>query len=98
MRQLNETDIIKEKLIALRFICDTIGPDGSVNVTVSESEVRRWLNAITDIRNFHYAEVEYHQLTGDMTDEQIQAAKNYVDWLGYHQDTLLEAIMGKFDF
>lgn len=96
-RQLNETDIIKAKLINLRYVVDHLGPDGSVNISLMPEEVRPWLNAITDIRNYHSAQYEVYKQELDESSHEILAAANYLEWLGYHQDSLLTALMGDLD-
>ena len=40
-RQLNETDIIKTKLTNLRFVVDYLGPNGSVNVSLTQDGFTR---------------------------------------------------------
>ena len=93
-RQLNETEIIKRKLVNLRYIIDALGPNGSVNLSLTDEEVRPWLNALTDIRNYHHAQLEqFTQELGEDSDE-IKAAQNYLDWLGFNLDSLLHAMMG----
>lgn len=96
-RQLNETDIIKLKLVNLRHLLDALGPNGSVNLSLTAEEVQPWVNAVTDIRNYHSA--QYEQFKNDMSADsnQVMAAKNYLDWLGYFQDSLLTALMGALD-
>ena len=96
-RQLNETDIIKTKLMNLRFVVDYLGPNGSVNVSLTQDEVHPWLSAINDIRIYHSAQFEEFKkdLEGEGASDQAMAAQNYLDWLGYHQDSLLTAMMGE---
>ena len=97
-RQLNETDIIKTKLTNLRFVVDYLGPNGSVNVSLTQDEVHPWLSAINDIRLYHsaqYEEFKKELLEGEENSDQATAAQNYLDWLGYHQDSLLSAMMGE---
>ena len=96
-RQLNETDIIKFKLVNLRHVLDALGPNGSVNLSLAQEEVQPWVAAVTDIRNYHYA--QYQQFIAEVGEDsnQVMAAKNYLDWLGYFQDSLLTALMGELD-
>lgn len=96
-RQLNEIDIIKAKLTNLRFLVDCLGPNGSVNLSLTQEEVGPWLAALTDIRNYHSAQLE--EFSSELGDDsnQVLAAQNYLDWLGYHQDSLLNALMGELD-
>ncbi|RAV33673.1 DUF2017 domain-containing protein [Corynebacterium heidelbergense] len=96
-RQLNETDIIKAKLVNLRFISDALGPDGSVNVSLTPEETHPWLGAITDIRNYHSAQLEQFAAELGEDSQQVQAGRNYLDWLGFHLDSLLQAVMGELD-
>lgn len=97
-RQLNETDIIKSKLINLQYVTETLGPSGSVNISLSAEEVNPWLAALSDIRNYHYAQLEAEARSlgfsaQDPVDE-LSTKRNYVDWLGFCQDSLLHALMG----
>lgn len=96
-RQLTETDIIKHKLMHLRFVTDALGPNGSVNISLVEEEVRPWLGALADIRNYHAAQLE--QLKDEIGEDadRVQAGQNYLDWLGFHLDSLLTAKMGELE-
>lgn len=96
-RQFTETDIIKAKLRNLRLVGEHLGPDGSVHVSLSTDEVRPWLTAVTDIRNYHAAQLEATKAELGEDSREVVAATNYLDWLGYHQDSLLEAMMGPLD-
>lgn len=97
-RQLNETDIIKGKLLHLRYLVDKLGPNGSVSLSLTEEEVQHWLAGITDIRLYHSAQLEeFREELGEDSD-QVAAAQNYLEWLGFHQDSLLHALMGDMDF
>ena len=94
MRQLNETDIIKSKLLNLRYLIDNLGPNGSVNLSLTADEARSWLAGLTDIRLYHSAQLEQFRAELGEDSDQVAAAQNYLDWLGFHQDSLLTAIMG----
>ncbi|MBB3114815.1 DUF2017 domain-containing protein [Corynebacterium bovis] len=94
-RQLTETDIIREKLRNLRLIGDRLGPDGSVAVTLGPEEARVWLGAVNDVRNYHAAQLDRFREELGPDSEQVQAADNYLEWLGFHQDSLLTAMMGE---
>ncbi|HIW91123.1 MAG TPA: DUF2017 domain-containing protein [Candidatus Corynebacterium avicola] len=96
-RQFNETDIIKAKLLNLRLVGDKLGPDGSVHVNLTEREVQPWLGAMADIRTFHNAELERFRAELGAESKEVAAAENYLEWLGYHQDSLLTALMGELD-
>ncbi|MDN5582039.1 MAG: DUF2017 domain-containing protein [Corynebacterium sp.] len=104
-RQFNETDIIKGKLTNLRLVSELLGPDGSVNVSLNTEQTGPWLNALTDIRAFHNGQIElirkrldeFGETGGQAGADEIAAAENYVEWLGYHQDSLLTALMGPMD-
>ncbi|WP_392452498.1 DUF2017 domain-containing protein [Corynebacterium dentalis] len=97
MRQLNETDIIRNKLLSLRVVADALGPDGSVNLTLSESEARLWTNAVSDIRTYHYQQLQTLIARHGEDDERCVAAQQYMDWLGGHLDSLMFAMMGDLD-
>ena len=93
-RQLNETEIIKSKLMNLALIAEHIGPDGSVNITLSQEEVQPWLSAINDVRNY-YHELCQPALHGAEGPDRVEAAKELIAWLAFHQDSLLQAMMGE---
>lgn len=96
-RQFHETDIIKGKLLNLRLVSDLLGPDGSVHVSLTTEQTGHWLSALTDIRAYHHGKLE--QARGEHGDDapEVQASDNYVEWLGYHQDSLLTVLMGAVD-
>lgn len=97
MRQLNETDIIRNKLLSLRVVADALGPDGSVNLSLGESEARLWTSAISDIRTYHYQQLQTLEARHGAEDPRCQAAQQYMDWLGGHLDSLMYAMMGDLD-
>lgn len=94
-RQFNETDIIKGKLVNLRLVSDVLGPDGSVHVSLTADQTSAWLAALTDVRAYHHGRLE--QVRGEAQDGEVAAMENYLEWLGYHQDSLLTAMMGPMD-
>lgn len=97
MRQLNETDIIRQKLLNLRVVSDALGPDGSVNIALTESEAAMWTNALADIRSYHHEQLKQLALQKGEDSEQVLAATQYMDWLGGHLDSLMYAMMGDLD-
>ncbi|WP_414121907.1 DUF2017 domain-containing protein [Corynebacterium nuruki] len=96
-RQFTETDIIAAKLRNLRLIGEILGPDGSVHVSLSADEVQPWLTALTDIRTYHAAQLEAMEARAGEGSADVAAATDYLEWLGYHQDSLLAAVMGPLD-
>jgi hypothetical protein len=96
-RQFTETDIIKAKLINLRILIDALGPDGSVNISIGTDQAGPWLNAVADIRTYHSAQLDVYRVEHGESSQEAETAANYLDWLGYHQDTLLSAMMGELD-
>jgi hypothetical protein len=104
--QFNETDIIKGKLTNLRLVSDLLGPDGSVHVSLTAEQTSSWLGALTDIRAYHHGRLEQERTAqadgpdgSDGSDRagEIAATENYLEWLGYHQDSLLTAMVGPMD-
>ena len=93
-RQLNETEIIKNKLMNLALIAEHIGPNGSVNITLSQEAVQPWLSANNDVRNY-YHELCQPALHGAEGPDRVEAAKELSAWLTFHQDSLLRAMMGE---
>lgn len=93
-RQLNETEIIKNKLLNLRLVGDYVGPSGSVNITLSQDEVQPWLAAINDVRIYYQAISQPLLFEVEESAEQ-RSAEELLSWLAYHQDSLLRALMGE---
>ncbi|MGP5928931.1 DUF2017 domain-containing protein [Corynebacterium glyciniphilum] len=105
-RQFNETDIIKGKLMNLRLVSEMLGPDGSVHVSLTAEQTNSWLGALTDIRVYHHGRLEQERsdqadgpdsTNGSGRAGEIAATENYLEWLGYHQDSLLTAMVGPTD-
>lgn len=96
-RQFTETDIIRAKLVNLRILVDALGPDGSVNLSLTREQVGPWLNAVADIRTFHAAQLDFYRAGHGEDSDEYRTAQNYVEWLGYHQDSLLTAVAGPLD-
>lgn len=88
MRSLHENDIAKAKLANLQVINSALGPDGGVEVSVSEAEAHQFLAGLNDLRLF----VASGQLRGGESAEQDR--DSLVEWLAYNQDSLLNALMG----
>ena len=68
-----------------------------MNISLSPDEVQPWLGALTDIRQYHTAQLEEFRATLEDNSDQLIAASNYLEWLGYHLDSLLTAVMGELD-
>lgn len=96
-RQLNETDMIRAKLLNLRVVADALGPDGSVNLSLTESEAAMWVNAVADIRLYHHQQLQELLARHGEEAPRCQAAQQYLDWLGGHLDSLMFAMMGDLD-
>ncbi|KQB84896.1 DUF2017 domain-containing protein [Corynebacterium oculi] len=90
LRSFHENDIVRGKLENLQVIVQALGPDGSVNVTLEESQVHSWLAAVNDLRLYVSAGAQ-----GGETPQGVREAERLVEWLAYHQDSLLEAMMGE---
>ncbi|KQB84847.1 DUF2017 domain-containing protein [Corynebacterium lowii] len=87
LRSFHENDIVRAKLENLQVIVEALGPDGSVNVTLDESQVHAWLAGVNDLRLYVAAGAQGN--TGTAPE-----SERLVEWLAYHQDSLLEAMMG----
>lgn len=61
------------------------------------SKLDPWLNAVADIRTYHSAQLDVYRVEHGESSQEVETAANYLDWLGYHQDTLLSAMMGELD-
>lgn len=88
LRSLHENDIIKAKLANLQVVNTALGPDGGVAVTVDEVEAEQFIAALNDMR-LYVASAEAP------TEAAEQDRDNLVEWLGYCQHSLLEALMGE---
>lgn len=90
LRSLHEQDITRAKLENLRAIGDVLGPDGSVMVSISESDAHKWLAGLNDLRLYLFAaEPENPDADRDRL--------NLVEWLAYNQESLLSAMMGPLE-
>ena len=91
LRQLHEPDIISQKLTNLRYIVDALGPDGSVNVSLTYDDVPRWLAGLNDIRTYKAA--AFIDDEGHLPEAGPDAGfdRNFVEWLAVCQESLLEA-------
>ncbi|WIM67253.1 DUF2017 domain-containing protein [Corynebacterium breve] len=87
LRSFHETDIIKAKLENLQLINTVLGPTGGVEVTLDEAEAHQFVAALNDLRL--YVAAEEHGGEGAEMDR-----KNLVEWMGFCQESLLEALMG----
>lgn len=88
LRSLHEADITRAKLENLQVINNALGPDGGVNVTLTEEEAQAWVQAINDIRLF----VAAGEVRGG--EQAAQERDNVVEWLAFNQDSLISAMMG----
>lgn len=90
LRQLHEPDIISQKLTNLRYIVDALGPDGSVNVSLTYDDVPRWLAGLNDIRIYKAA--AFIDDEGHLPEAGPDAGfdRSFVEWLAVCQESLLE--------
>lgn len=88
LRSLHESDITRAKLANLQVINNALGPDGGVNVSITEEEAQAWVAALNDVRLF----VSAGEVRGGEQAEQDR--DNLVEWLAFNQDSLLTAMMG----
>lgn len=88
LRSLHEADITRAKLANLQVVNNALGPDGGVNVNITEEEAQAWVAALNDIRLF----VAAGEVRGGEQAEQDR--DNLVEWLAFNQDSLLTAMMG----
>lgn len=86
LRALHENDIIKAKLENLQAITGAVGPDGGVEISLSESEARQFIAGLNDLRLFLSAA----EVAGE---GERQDRDNLVEWLAFNQDSLLQALM-----
>ncbi|MDO4929018.1 MAG: DUF2017 domain-containing protein [Corynebacterium sp.] len=87
LRSLHEQDITRAKLENLQVVGNALGPDGSVHVSVDESEAHAWVAALNDVRLYLAA-------ADVVADAAAYERESLIEWLAYNQETLLEAMMG----
>lgn len=86
LRSLHETDITREKLTNLHTLIDGLQRGGD-EVSITPEEVDAWLKALNDIR--------LYLASGGVPDTGVAEDRDQlVDWLGYIQESLLQAAMG----
>ena len=86
LRALHENDIIKNKLEDPQAITAAVGPDGGVEISLTEQEAQQFIAALNDLRLFlSAAEVR--------SEGEQQDRDNLVEWLAFNQDSLLTAMM-----
>ncbi|MCT1442135.1 MULTISPECIES: DUF2017 domain-containing protein [Corynebacterium] len=86
MRSLTENDICRAKLENLQVIAQKLGPDGNVAVQLTPEEANQWVAAVNDIRL-------YIASSAPMNGTGEEDRQRLVEWLAYHQDSLLEAML-----
>ena len=82
LRSLHENDICRAKLSNLQVIAEKVGPDGGVEIALSEEEAHAFLAGLNDLRLYLAA-----------SKEAFEDADTLVEWLGFNQDSLLTALM-----
>nr|WP_268914268.1 DUF2017 domain-containing protein [Corynebacterium uropygiale] len=85
LRSFHENDIIKAKLTNLQVLNTALGPDGGVEVTLSEDEAHAWVAAINDLRLYLLSD-------GDIDVSPLDL-ETVADWLAFNQDSLLTALL-----
>lgn len=99
LRSLHENDICRAKLQNLQIVAEKVGPDGGVNITLSEEEAQAFIAGLNDLRLYLAASVGAAggatpgENTPRPTDEAAVETSALIEWLGYNQDSLLTAMM-----
>ena len=89
LRSLHENDICRAKLANLQVIAEVVGPDGGVELTLSEEQAWAFITGLNDLRL-------YLSATPGGIDEAVDADREMlVEWLGFNQDSLLTALNGE---
>ncbi|GAB3697605.1 DUF2017 domain-containing protein [Corynebacterium nasicanis] len=83
LRSLHENDICRAKLQNLQVVGEKVGPDGGVEISLSEEEAHAFLAGLNDLRLYLAAAPDADPDTAML-----------VEWLGFNQDSLLDAMMG----
>lgn len=86
LRSLHETDIIKAKLENLQVINAALGPTGGVEISLEPAEAGQFLSGLNDLRLYVSADTG----GGEAAEQDRQ---NLVEWMGFCQESLLEAMM-----
>lgn len=89
MRSLHENEICKGKLANLQVITQAVGPDGGVELSLTEEEAKAFISGLNDLRLY----VAAGRVTGG--EGAMQDRDNLVEWLAFNQDSLLTAVMGE---
>lgn len=87
LRSLHENDICRAKLANLQVIAEAVGPDGGVELSLTEEEARAFIAGLNDLRLYLSASAT-NQDVADLDRDSL------VEWLGYNQDSLLTALVG----
>ncbi|WP_347754003.1 DUF2017 family protein [Agrococcus sp. ProA11] len=68
--------------------------DADLRITVDEEGAEAWLRSLGEVRLVLHVRTTQHRsaLAPDVTDEDIAQLRDVVDWLGFAQSTLLEAL------
>lgn len=105
LRSLHENDICRAKLQNLQVVAEKVGPDGGVNITLSEEEAGAFVAGLNDLRLYLAAGTagpaggpdEAPATFAESGTPQQQSGDAdtaaLVEWLGYNQDSLLTAMM-----
>jgi hypothetical protein len=87
LRSLHENDICRAKLENLQVVAEKVGPDGGVEINLTEEEAHSFLAGLNDLRLYFSAD--------DSGGEDARAEReSLVEWLGFNQDSLLTALTG----
>ena len=82
-RGLRENEFCRARLQNLQVVAEKVGPDGGVEITLTEEEAHAFLAGLNDLR-LYLASAE----------DAGEDADTLVEWLGFNQDSLLAAMMG----
>lgn len=87
LRQLNESDIVRSKLVNIRVIIDSVEAVGNGSVQLTEAEAHQWVAGLNDLRLFLHATID----TIEDPQQRSQTDAMY-QWLSFNQESLLEAL------
>ncbi|RNE49699.1 DUF2017 domain-containing protein [Corynebacterium alimapuense] len=88
LRSLHENDICRSKLANLQIVAEAVGPDGGVELSLSESQAHSFLAALNDLRLYLSASENDLGIPG-------LGKEDMIEWLSFNQDSLLGALMGE---
>jgi hypothetical protein len=95
-REMVGNQLLEDKLHGLDELEQRVGRSGAVDVTLAGDQIDLWLTAINDLRLAlgTRLEVDEAKMSADIEDDPEAPAMALLHWLGWLQESLLEARAG----